>query len=174
MEMISLGEYTHDSNQSTCQAPKSFNLKSLVLGTDALASAKGGTKVPLPNFKRINSDGLSHSKGGDYGSSDAVLTIETSGTSITKDATTGYRHNCYGWYKDFIVSGGSNGHLKIYDTKGVEVASLVGHTGEIWSIALDGDRLVSGSSDQTIKVWDLSSLKQSSGKLEYDENILVP
>ena len=94
------------------------------------------------NFKRINSDGLSHSRGGEYGKDDAVLTIASSNTSITKDSTTGLSHRCYGWYKDYIVSGGSSGQLKIYNTKGVKVASLVGHTGEIWSIALDGDRLV--------------------------------
>jgi hypothetical protein len=93
-----------------------------------------------------------------------VLNITSSNTSITKDATTGYSHKCYGWYKDYIISGGMNGHLKIYDTKGVEVASLVGHTGELWSIALDGDRLVSGSGDQTIKVWDLSQLKRGKTK----------
>jgi len=37
----------------------------------------------------------------------------------------------------------------------------VGHTGTVWSIAIDGDRLVSGSSDQTIKIWDLSKLKRT-------------
>ncbi|MEA3228069.1 MAG: caspase family protein, partial [Campylobacterota bacterium] len=37
----------------------------------------------------------------------------------------------------------------------------VGHTGEVWSIALEGDRLVSGSSDQTMKVWDLSKIGTS-------------
>jgi len=132
---------------------KSFNLKSLKMDSFVNTRSDGG-------FKRINSDGLSHSKGGDYGYGDAVLNIESSGVSITKDSTTGYRHNCYGWYKDTIISGGSSGQLKIYDTKGNEVANLIGHTGEIWSIALDGDRLVSGSDDQTIKVWDLKPLSK--------------
>jgi len=159
-------------NQHT-QLQKSFNLKSLEIGTDASGSAKGGTKVPLPNFKRINSDGLSHSKGGDYGYSHAVLNIASSNTSITKDDNTGYKHNCYGWYKGYIISGGMNGQLKIYDKSGNEVASLLGHTGEIWSIALDGDRLVSGSSDQTIKVWDLKSIEKIVQlEKEYDENVI--
>jgi len=155
--------WTGDSHTVGSKFQKSFNLKSLSLNS---ISSDG-------NFKRINSSDLSHSKGGEYGYSDAVLTINSSNTSITKDATTGLGHNCYGWYKDYIVSGGSNGHLKIYNTKGVEVASLVGHTGEIWSIALDGDRLVSGSSDQTIKVWDLKELKMGNGKLRIDPLITL-
>lgn len=79
--------------------------------------------------------------------------------SIKRDKRDGYGHNCYGFYKEYIISGGSNGYLKIYNFKGEEVANLVGHTGEIWTIAVDGDRLVSGSSDQTIRVWNLSNLK---------------
>jgi len=119
----------------------------------------------------INKNGysLSHSKCGDYGYSDGVLNIEKDGiieAKIVKDATTGYEHRCYGWYKNYIVSGGNNGQLKIYNKKGKEIASLVGHTGTIWSIAIDKDRLVSGSSDQTIKVWNLKELKADSEKLK--------
>jgi len=148
---------TWTANYGKTKFQKSFNLKSLKMDSFVNTRSDGG-------FKRINSDGLSHSKGGDYGFGDAVLNIESSGVSITKDATNGYRHRCYGWYKDYIISGGNNGQLKIYDTSGTQIASLVGHMGEIWSIALDGDRLVSGSNDQTIKVWDLSSLRGGTTK----------
>lgn len=86
-------------------------------------------------------------------------------TRIERDDYSGVGHYCYGFYKDFIVSGGAYGVLKVYDPEGKEIASLVGHTGVIWSIALEGDRLVSGSSDQTIKVWDLSSLRAGQSKV---------
>jgi len=138
---------------------KSINLKTFKIDTD--------TKK-LKNFKRISSTNgrytLSHTKGGDYGYDDGVLLIkkdETTLSKIVKTSTNGLGHNCYGWYKEYIISGGSNGDLKIYNKQGKEVASLVGHTGAIWSIALDGDRLVSGSSDQSIKVWDLSKVGYS-------------
>ncbi|CAA6819509.1 MAG: High-affnity carbon uptake protein Hat/HatR [uncultured Sulfurovum sp.] len=107
---------------------------------------------------------LSHKAGGNYGRSDAILELQQDGKpiqSIVRDATNGVRHRCYGFYKDYIISGGSNGFLKIYNFQGQEIANLVGHTGEVWSIALDGDRLVSGSSDQTIKIWDLSKLQKT-------------
>ena len=40
--------------------------------------------------------------------------------------------------------------------------TLIGHTDEVWSVAIsaDGKTLVSGSKDQTIKVWELSTGKE--------------
>jgi WD40 repeat protein len=136
---------------------KSFNLstKSLKTLNDTYQS----------NFNRIDSYGLTHSAGGDYGLGDAVLNIQQTGANITKDATNGLRHRCYGWWGEHIVSGGSNGRLKIYNQNGEEVAKLIGHTGEVSSIALDGDRLVSGSGDQTIRVWDLGQINSGQAEL---------
>jgi WD40 repeat protein len=120
------------------------------------------------DFKRVSTRhknySLKHSNGGKY-EYDAVLEVLRSGvfkTKIIKDSRDGLRHNCYGWYKNYIISGGANGSLVIYNKRGVKIASLVGHKGEIWSIAIDGDRLVSGSSDQSIKVWNLKELNYKS------------
>jgi len=117
-------------------------------------------------FKRIDTNyqgySLTHATGGDYGY-DAVLLIKKDGSvtaRITRDSTDGYRHNTYGWTGDgTIISGGVSGFLTAYNRQGQKTASFIGHTGEVWGIAIDGDTLVSGSDDQTIKLWDLRELK---------------
>ena len=131
-------------------------------------------------FKRISTINgrysLIHSKGGEDGDDDAVLNIKKDGITIAKivkHSYDGLEHRCYGWWGDYIISGGDNGHLKVYDKEGKEVASLIGHTGEVWSIAIDGDRLVSGSDDQTIRVWDLSKLREGVKKIYPMLNIFV-
>ena len=116
---------------------------------------------------------LSSRIGGEYKMDNAILDIKKDDkivVSIMRDSTTGYRHSCYGFYKNYIISGGSTGEFKIYNLQGEEVVELIGHTEDIWSIAIDGDKLVSGSSDQTIKIWDLSKLeaKSKEGKVNYD------
>ncbi len=149
--------------------------KSINLKTFSIQNLKSN----MQHFHRISTTNgnytLSHSKGGDYGYSSAVLNIKENGrlkAKIVKTSTDGLSHKCYGWYKDYIVSGGSGGQLRIYNKQGREIASLVGHTGTILSIAVDGDRLVSGSDDQTIKVWDLSKLRVGNGELRINEEIV--
>ncbi|MEA2099176.1 MAG: caspase family protein, partial [Campylobacterota bacterium] len=165
----------------TGELQKSINLKTFkITGISNLFEANSKKPRTSSGFRRISTQNdnysLQHSKGGDYGYGDAVLNIKKDGTiqaKIIKNSTDGLGNNCYGWYKNYIVSGGSHGQLKIYNKQGKEMASLVGHTGEIWSIALDGDRLVSGSDDQTIKVWDLSFLKNiTSSSPEFNEELI--
>lgn len=50
--------------------------------------------------------------------------------------------------------------MKVWDlATGAEEVTLVGHTGAVWNVAVtsDGTRAVSASSDQTLKLWDLTS-----------------
>jgi WD40 repeat protein len=141
---------------------KSINLTNFTVTATKVGNEKTFNRISTKNGNYT----LSHSRGGNYGYGDAVLDIYKDGSkrgSIIRGGTDGYIHRCYGWYRDLIISGGSNGSLKIYNKSGQQVASLVGHTGDVWSIALDGDRLVSGSGDQTMMVWDLSQLRIESG-----------
>ena len=162
------GDY--HKKQSSFQ--KSINLKTFNINTH----------IKNKKFNRISTINynlkLTHSKGGVYRKSDAVLLIKkdnTIKTKIIKDNTSGYRHSCYGWYGNLIISGGGNGQLNVYNKMGKIVASLVAHTGEIWSIAIDGDTLVSGGDDQTIRVWDLSKINKNGSwqKLKPKLNIFV-
>ena len=107
---------------------------------------------------------LSHRSGGIHKRSNAVLDVQKDGVaiaSIARDQYSGYGHNYYGWYGDSIVSGGMNGVLEIYNRDGIKMASLQGHSGAITQIALDNDRLVSSSSDQTIRIWNLAQLEKN-------------
>ena len=46
---------------------------------------------------------------------------------------------------------------------GQETLTLKGHSGSVWNVSFspDGKRIVSGSSDKMVKVWDISSLATS-------------
>ena len=129
---------------------------------------------PQKEYKRISITkgdySLVHAKGGDYGYNEAMLKILNNGNeiaSVVRSAKDGYGHNTYGFTdKGIIISGGSNGFLSAYSTQGLKLAEFVGHTGEVWAIAADGDRLVSGSADQTIRVWDLKGIGEQSYGIE--------
>jgi WD40 repeat protein len=69
--------------------------------------------------------------------------------------------------KRIVSSGGSfkkPGEIKVWDAQtGQETLTLKGHSGSVLSVSFspDGKRIVSGSSDRTLKVWDISSLDTS-------------
>ena len=87
---------------------------------------------------------------------------------IKRTSDEGRSHCSYTLTNDgrYIISGGERGYLAIYDVEAKPGASenkplhqFVGHTNDVWSVAVSQNDqfLVSGSSDQTLRLWDIKS-----------------
>ena len=76
--------------------------------------------------------------------------------SIQRGGTDGFQHRAYTFSPDgaIIVSAGNNGYLTSYTVGGKQLGRFVGHTAEVWAVtpSPDGRYLVSGSSDQTVRL----------------------
>ncbi|MBN2215767.1 MAG: hypothetical protein JW719_00185, partial [Pirellulales bacterium] len=60
---------------------------------------------------------------------------------------------------DFLACGGSDNVIRVWNLReGCEAFSLEGHTGSITALVWNPDshRLISGSFDTTVRVWNLS------------------
>jgi WD40 repeat protein len=143
--------------------PLEFAL-ALPLGSTSLGTPQPLDETAAKSFRRAvaGEDGwsLSHRKGGAYGY-DAILDIkrgERVVISIERSSTDGYRHCSYSFTPDgqTIVSGGGNGWLTAYDRAGKKLGDFVGHEDDVWAVAVspDGNYLLSGSNDQTVRLWD--------------------
>ena len=68
-----------------------------------------------------------------------------------------------GWSADgkWVVSGGWDDVLKIWNTETGQARTLRGHTDDLTVLALSakGERMVSASDDRTVRVWDLRTGK---------------
>lgn len=106
---------------------------------------------------------VKHEKGGSVDHDDADLVIRKNGVEVARikrDIYTkldgGIRHHSYTLLQDkYVITGGDNGYLCAYDLQGNLISYFSGHTGRIWALAIsdDGKYLVTGTSDQTMKLW---------------------
>jgi WD40 repeat protein len=80
---------------------------------------------------------------------------------ITYDVTNGSEHLVVTFFGDTLVaSGAAYGRINVYDVKGAFKSTLIGHEGDIRGLApsLDGNFLVSSSTDQTIRLWRVEDI----------------
>jgi WD40 repeat protein len=83
---------------------------------------------------------------------------------ITRGPADGYDHRSLTLTPDgqTVISGGSNGHITSYNPQtGKKIYGFIGHTAEVWGVAASPDSrfLVSGSRDQTVKLWEIDTGK---------------
>jgi uncharacterized caspase-like protein/WD40 repeat protein len=109
---------------------------------------------------------LQAAAGGKDNLENAVLDIRRDGkpaARIENDTTNGYLHAAFSLIGDgaHLVTGGNDGTLIEYDsaTASIEGEFSGGHTGEINSIAIaeNAGLMVTGSADQTIRLWNLKT-----------------
>src|SRR5262249_5320238 len=104
---------------------------------------------------------LASRRGGPYGYNALLDVIKDGKTQATIERTSadGFQHSAYTLTPDVrtIVSGGSNGVLTAYDLAGKRLGDFIGHQDDIWALAPspDGRFLISGSADQTERLWNI-------------------
>lgn len=158
------GGPNQDSHISEATSPIEFQLR-LPLGGREMGQPEAVGAAQVAGFIRarttLGAYKLAHRPGGNPKRSDGVLDIAREGkaeASIERGSTTGYRHRSYSFSSDgqTVVTGGANGTLTAYDLKGKVLGEFIGHEGDVWAVApsFDGRLLVSGSADQTVRLWN--------------------
>jgi WD40 repeat protein len=161
----SQGRVTHPS-EATSPIEYQLTLPGAGQGLGRPQRVAAGAGEFLRSRKTHGTWRLNHRQGGNYGYEDAVLVIaRDSGApvEITRGATDGYQHRAYTFTTDAdaVISCASNGTLMAYSLDGKVLAHFIGHEGDVWSVATspNGKLLVSGSADQTVRLWPLAPLK---------------
>lgn len=69
-------------------------------------------------------------------------------------------------YDKLIYISSDDQTLKTFDFRGLLVKEFIGHIGGIWTFDCDGNRVVTGSTDKTARIWDTTT-EQTVATLKY-------
>ncbi len=139
-----------------------FDLLALIRLTGGIPNSKS-----LRALERLGKLSLSVESGGPY-RYDYRLRVKQGLKRLGKvdrGKDDGYWHSAYTFTPDgqSVLSGGQNGELRLYSLGAETRARLIGHTGEIKAVAVSSDSrwALSGSNDQTLKLWNLAAISPS-------------
>jgi WD40 repeat protein len=142
-------EYTRNNNSPF---EKIFDMKEFALSK--------ASKEKIGGFERVSTSWNGYSL--EVGKNERELLIRQNGkivSSIVRSQNNGSLHTVFGFTPNgLIVSGGRFGHLHLFNIKGDLLVSFVGHSVDILSLAANDKWLVSGSGDQSFRVWSLDGL----------------
>lgn len=114
-------------------------------------------------ISRIEGFNLTHRSAGKFGYYDTIDLNQGQRrcASLRRGEQDGYAHNSYSFLpgRRAVITGGGHGFLSVYGFNGQKTGEYAGHTGDIWAIAVspDGTRLISGSDDQTLRLWNVAT-----------------
>lgn len=120
-------------------------------GMAELHSERGDWKEQAECLKRVNQLSL------------ASPIPEEKNTIVQKSVLKGHSQQVFPLEfnpgKDILASSGSDGSIRLWDTRSERNLQVLNNAGFTTSLAFspDGSEMVSGSSDKTVKLWDLSS-----------------
>lgn len=118
---------------------------------DAFAYSPSGNIIAIGSTRNFGEDGVIYS----------VWDIsDTTEDSIAEFTSMELGRHTFAITDDRIAFGGKDGTLFLWHPKeSPEPKKLMGHTKHIWTLAFspDGKRLSSGSSDKTVRIWDVEA-----------------
>lgn len=117
---------------------------------------------------------IKHEKGGILNYPDGMLSLNKKGEKIwnvTFDEQSGYGVDAYTFAGPNWIVAATKPDIYLFNMDGLQTAVLRGHESEVRALWTDvnGNYIISGGLDQTIRIWDISKVKNEKTIMKYDQ-----